>query len=495
MRTVRTAELVEIDERRLLRRLDDLAQRGALAGGGMFRALYAPSWTSAMELVTSWLKQGQLFPRRDAVGNVWGRIEGSRGGRVIVTGSHIDTVRGGGALDGALGVVAGVEAVTSLWEHPGRPTRILECVAICEEEGSRFNTNFWGARAIADRLEPGEAEHARDGDGMTLADAMRTVGLDPANVASAVRRDIDAFVELHIEQGPVLDENGPRLGVVTTIAGTTHLEVIVHGQPDHAGAMAMTRRKDALVGASAMAVEIADLATRMGHPAVATVGTIAVEPSQVNVVPGLARFSIDARGRGRASRARVSGMGLLVRGGTLLPVKGHPRPMLGGLLVSGTRIGALGKVETVPLDTETVDVSGCVIMPGIVQTHVHLVQTLFRGLAEDMTLLQWLRARVWPLEAALDEASLRASVRLGILEMLMTGTTTVLDMGTTKLGDIVAEELVRSGLRARFGQAMMDAGEGVPPALLETTRGSLDAAGALTKRWHKASSGRIGYVY
>ena len=188
-------------------------------------------------------------------------------------------------------------------------------------------------------------------------------------------------------------------------------------------------------------------------------------------------------------------MSLLLRGGTLLPLKDHPRPMWGDLLVSGTRIGALGKVETVPLDTETVDVSGCVVMPGIVQTHVHFVQTLFRGLAEDMTLLQWLRARVWPLEAALDEASLRASVRLGILELLMTGTTTVLDMGTTKLGDIVAEELVRSGLRARFGQAMMDAGEGVPSGLLETTRGSLDAAGALTKRWHKASSGRIGYVY
>ena len=112
-----------------------------------------------------------------------------------------------------------------------------------------------------------------------------------------------------------------------------------------------------------------------------------------------------------------------------------------------------------------------------------------------MPLLQWLRARVWPLEAALDEASLRASVRLGILDLLLTGTTTVLDMGTTKLGDIVAEELVRSGLRARFGQAMMDAGDGVPAGLLETTRSSLDAAAALTKRWHKASSGRIGYAY
>jgi cytosine/adenosine deaminase-related metal-dependent hydrolase len=185
---------------------------------------------------------------------------------------------------------------------------------------------------------------------------------------------------------------------------------------------------------------------------------------------------------------------ILLRGGTLLPLKDLPRPMSGDLLISGTRIGGIGQV-TPPPGTEVLDISGCVVMPGIVQTHVHLVQTLFRGLAEDMPLLQWLRTRVWPLEAAHDEASIRASVRLGLLDLLLTGTTTILDMGTTKFGDIVAEELVRSGIRARFGQAMMDSGEGVPPTLLETTRASLDAAGALTKRWHKASSGRIGYVY
>ena len=288
-------ELVEIDQRRLLRRLDDLSQRGALPTGGIHRALYTQAWTSAMELVTAWLKEAGILVRRDAVGNLWGRVEGSRGGRAIVTGSHIDTVRGGGALDGALGVVAGVEAVTSLWAMFGRPTRILECVAICEEEGSRFDANFWGARAIADRLEPGEAERARDADGVTLAAAMRAAGLDPANAASAARRDLDVFVELHIEQGPILEEQSARLGVVTTVAGTAHLEVIVQGQPDHAGAMAMTRRRDALLGASAMTLAIADLALRMGHPAVATVGTIVVEPAQINVVPGVARFSVDAR--------------------------------------------------------------------------------------------------------------------------------------------------------------------------------------------------------
>src|SRR5256714_4349920 len=186
MTALTTRELVEIDEPRLLRRLDDLAQRGALPSGGIYRPLYSPPWTSAMELVTTWMKDAGLLVKRDAVGNVWGRIEGSRGGRVIATGSHIDTVRGGGALDGSLGVVAGIEAVSSLWDRLGRSTRILECVAICEEEGSRFDTNFWGARAIADRLEPGEADRVRDADGVTLAEAMRAVELDPTTAASAV---------------------------------------------------------------------------------------------------------------------------------------------------------------------------------------------------------------------------------------------------------------------------------------------------------------------
>jgi allantoate deiminase len=305
MSATTTRELVEIDERRLLRRLDDLAQRGALPAGGIYRSLYSPAWSSAMDLVAGWMRGAGLLVRRDGVGNVWGRIEGSRGGRVIATGSHIDTVRGGGALDGALGVVAGIEAVSSLWERFGRSTRILECVAISEEEGSRFDTNFWGARAIADRLEPGEADRVRDADGVTLADAMRAVGLDPANAATAVRRDLDVFVELHIEQGPVLEDHGPRLGVVTTIAGTAHLEITVRGQADHAGAMAMDRRKDAFLGAAAMSLAIADAAIRTGHPAVATVGTITVEPSQVNVVPGLARFTVDTRHPDPARRAEL----------------------------------------------------------------------------------------------------------------------------------------------------------------------------------------------
>ena len=171
------------------------------------------------------------------------------------------------------------------------------------------------------------------------------------------------------------------------------------------------------------------------------------------------------------------------------------RAVPGDLVVSGSRIAALGPNAPAPSDAEVLDRPGHYVMPGLVQTHVHLVQTLFRGLAEDLTLLDWLQRRVWPLEAAHDEASVRAGVRLGLVELLTSGTTTILDMGTTKHGDAVAEELVRSGIRASFGQAMMDTGEGVPAGLVESTRASLDASAALHKRWHRSANGRIRYAY
>jgi 5-methylthioadenosine/S-adenosylhomocysteine deaminase len=188
-------------------------------------------------------------------------------------------------------------------------------------------------------------------------------------------------------------------------------------------------------------------------------------------------------------------MAILLRGGTLLPMADGARPIAADILVSGARIGQIGTDLQTPPDTEIVDCSGCYLMPGLIQTHVHLVQTMFRGLAEDLGLLDWLRRFIWPLEAAHDEASVRACVRLGLGELITTGTTTILDMGTTRWGDVVADELVRSGIRARFGQAMMDTGEHVPADLVENTRASLDASADLLKRWSRAGAGRIGYAY
>lgn len=275
---------MRIDGALLERRLDELYAIGAEPGGGAFRPLYGDAWAAAGDRVARWMKDAGLATRRDAVGNIWGRV-GSEG-KSIVTGSHIDTVRHGGRLDGALGIVAGLTAVEALLKEHGKPRRTLEVVAICEEEGSRFATNFWGSRAIVGAIDQPDT---------AMAAAMRERGLDPAKIAMAAREDIDTFVELHIEQGAVLESSGTPLAVVSAIVGTAHLEVTVIGRPDHAGTTPMDLRVDALTGAAAMVQAIESIAKSLGNPAIATVGKLAVEPDQINVVPGKVVFTIDLR--------------------------------------------------------------------------------------------------------------------------------------------------------------------------------------------------------
>lgn len=177
-----------------------------------------------------------------------------------------------------------------------------------------------------------------------------------------------------------------------------------------------------------------------------------------------------------------------ITGGTVLSMRPGDAPAVRDVYVEADRI-------TAAAGGDVLDASGCYVMPGLVQTHIHLVQTIFRGLAEELSLLEWLRDRIWPLEAAHDERSLRATARLGLLDLLTTGTTTILDMGTTHGGDVIGEELVASGIRARFGQAMMDGGDGVPTGLRETTAASLHASARLAMTWGDAANGRVGYAY
>ncbi|HYV97515.1 MAG TPA: Zn-dependent hydrolase [Gemmatimonadaceae bacterium] len=284
---------------RLEQRLDELYAIGAQPDGGAYRGLYDDAWAQALDLVERWFKDAGLKTRRDAVGNLWGRADGANKGKAVVTGSHIDTVRRGGRLDGALGIISGLTAVESLLKD-GPPQRTLEVVAICEEEGSRFNTNFWGSRAIVGALDRVPDD---------IAAAMRARGLDAARVSSAARDDIDTFIELHIEQGAVLESTGTPLAVVSAIVGTAHLEVTVTGRPDHAGTTPMTLRRDALAAAAAMIQAVESIARALGPPAVATVGRIRIEPDQMNVVPGRCMFTVDLRhsdlGARRALEQRV----------------------------------------------------------------------------------------------------------------------------------------------------------------------------------------------
>lgn len=188
-------------------------------------------------------------------------------------------------------------------------------------------------------------------------------------------------------------------------------------------------------------------------------------------------------------------MKVLVRGGTLVGVAGRDGFAKGDLLVDGGRIVAIGNVRPPKGPVRLVDASGCAVIPGLVQAHVHLCQVLFRGMADDLPLLKWLEQRIWPFEAAHDEASLRASAELGLLEMMLAGTTTILDMGTVHHYDAVFDACDRAGIRVFGGKTMMDAGKGVPKGLRETTKASLAEADGLAKDWSGRGNGRLQYAY
>ncbi len=194
-------------------------------------------------------------------------------------------------------------------------------------------------------------------------------------------------------------------------------------------------------------------------------------------------------------------MQTLFRDGIIVTCDAKHRVLTGDVLVRGQQIIAVGRGLEIDAAlagdtlTRVVDARGCAIIPGFVQAHVHLCQALLRGMADDLPLLEWLKKRIWPLEAAHDEATLTASAELGLTEMSLAGTTTILDMGTVHNHDVVMDACVRSGLRAVSGKAMMDRGDGVPKGLQETTKSSLAASERLCATWSGKGDGRIGYAY
>jgi allantoate deiminase len=287
---------IEIDPALIDRYIAGLAKFGAHGETGVWRTVYSPEWVAAQDQVAAWMDEAGLEVRRDAVGNVWGRLPGSEGGKSIASGSHIDSQRPGGRFDGALGVIAALAAVRALKEQRGTPRRTLEVVSLCEEEGSRFPTsNFLGSRAITGAITPEDAEQMVGYDGKTMAEAMRAIGLDPARLPEAQRDDIDIFIELHIEQGPILEQAGVPVAVVTAINSIRHYVVELTGRSDHAGARPMDMRLDPMAGAAEITLGVIDTALRMGRPAVTTIGRMEVEPGGPAIVPEKVTFTIDAR--------------------------------------------------------------------------------------------------------------------------------------------------------------------------------------------------------
>jgi allantoate deiminase len=285
-----------IDPALVEQRIVALAQYGAYGETGVWRTVYSPEWVAATDLYAQWCRETGLTVARDPVGNVWGRLQGSSGGAAIVIGSHIDTQRPGGRYDGALGAIAALMAIETLATHFGQPRRTLEAVALCEEEGSRFPTaNFWGSRAITGAVAPTDADKTVGYDDQTMSDAMRAIGLQPERIVEATRHDIDSFIELHIEQGPVLEHADLPVAVVTGITGLRHYDVELTGVANHAGAFPMDLRRDPMAGFAEIVTTLIGAAERIGRPAVTTIGRVFVEPNGASIIPGKVRFTVDAR--------------------------------------------------------------------------------------------------------------------------------------------------------------------------------------------------------
>lgn len=273
-----------------------LAVYGADPEGGVTRLLYTSSWIEAQQAMDRKMRAMGLDTYYDDAGNLFGRLasEDPEAG-TILTGSHVDTVKCGGKYDGAFGIIAGVLALRYLKETYGPPKRNIEVVSLCEEEGSRFPLTFWGSTNITGTAPADHIAQIQDSEGIPFVEAMNKAGFGLGHYRSPLRKDILSFIELHIEQGAILEREQTTIGIVEQIVGQKRLTIECSGEANHAGTTPMGWRKDALRGASQMIVAIMEAADRRGAPLVATVGKIEVEPNVSNVIPDKAAFTLDIR--------------------------------------------------------------------------------------------------------------------------------------------------------------------------------------------------------
>lgn len=263
---------------------------------GLTRVYLSREQLATNELVLGWMREAGMSARLDAIGNVVGRYEGERDGLpCLMLGSHLDTVRDAGKYDGILGVVTAIECVASLNSSDRRLPFAIEVLGFADEEGVRFNATLLGSRAVAGTFDFTVLDR-RDHDGVTMREALTSCGLDSDAIRSAARRreDILAYVELHIEQGPVLENESLPVGIVTAINGATRFAVEIDGTAGHAGTVPMTLRQDALAAAAECVLAVEQRCARDAD-LVGTVGKLEALPGAVNVIPGKARFTIDIR--------------------------------------------------------------------------------------------------------------------------------------------------------------------------------------------------------
>ncbi|MBM6601742.1 Zn-dependent hydrolase [Priestia megaterium] len=281
-----------INVNRLLQRLHDLSQIGRnKVTDGINRFSFTSEEQEAIELVTSYMKEAGMTVNVDGVGNIIGTY--GEESETIMLGSHIDTVPDGGKYDGALGVLAAIEIVQTIYEQQLPLSKKIEVVAFKDEEGTRFGFGLIGSRAMAGLLTYEELQK-RDASDISIQEAMKQFKLSPLPLEKVKRNDIQAYLEMHIEQGKVLENEELPVGVVVGIAAPLWLEVTVTGVSEHAGATPMSIRQDALTASSEMILAIEQMLNGTTD-SVATVGKLNVEPNGVNVIPGRVTFTVDIR--------------------------------------------------------------------------------------------------------------------------------------------------------------------------------------------------------
>jgi allantoate deiminase len=259
---------------------------------------------AAADLILDWMRSAGMRAHLDAIGNVCGRYEGERPGLpCLMLGSHYDTVRDAGKWDGPLGLITAISCVADLHKRGRRLPFAIEVIGFADEEGVRFASTLLGSRAVAGTFVE-SVLGARDAAGISMRDALTQFGLDPHHIGAAarVRAELLAYIELHIEQGPVLEAQNLSVGVVTAIAGATRLAASLTGMAGHAGTVPMRLRRDALAGAAECIVAIEDFCKTDEGGLVGTVGYIHAAPGATNVIPGQVSFTMDIRASTDAHR-------------------------------------------------------------------------------------------------------------------------------------------------------------------------------------------------
>ncbi|MFK9093922.1 Zn-dependent hydrolase [Bacillus salipaludis] len=287
---------METLQSRIEEHINKLSQFTATPGNGTTRLTYSKEDRQARDYIIQKMKEYGLAVCEDGLGNIFGKLEGTlKDAPSVLIGSHFDSVPNGGSYDGPAGVVAGLEVAALFVENQIKPKYPLEVIALIEEEGARFGGGLMGSRGITGLLSVEDFKKLKDKDGITTEEAMVKIGLDPSLPKKRDPKTIKAFLELHIEQGPILEEKNIPIGVVEAIVGLTQFEVTVEGQAGHAGTTPMDRRSDALVAAAKMIAQFPDIAIEEGEGTVVTTGQLNVFPNGANVIPKMTVFTVDIR--------------------------------------------------------------------------------------------------------------------------------------------------------------------------------------------------------